>query len=222
MVKLIVSWWGDYTDSKKLDLLYKEMLQGKKILYIPRAMYSEKYDSCYEWIQNVFPSDEGYSVYLLSEKEFLEKDSDYTVYDGLYMGWGNTYRLLKLIKDTWFSKIIENFLTHDKPIYGGSAWAIIMGKEIHTASDMNVVKLSLDETKGFDRCKWYSLVCHSDDKESNEVIDYVSHYNISVICLPEGTWLLYADDHCTVQGEKSAYLFTLSWEKKELPIGTEI
>jgi len=28
-----------------------------------------------------------------------------------------------------------------------------MGNEINTAADMNVVKLSLDETKGFNVCK---------------------------------------------------------------------
>ena len=222
MVKLVVSWWGDYTDSKKLDHLYKEMLKGKKILYIPRAMYPERYDSCYEWIQNVFPAQEWYSVYLLSEKEFWEKESDYAMYDGIYMGGGNTYRLLKLIKDTWFSKIIEQFLAHDKPIYGGSAGAAIMGKEIHTSGDMNGVKLPLEEAMGFNMWNNHALVCHYHDSSDSEIKDYVSHYNIPVICLPEGTWLIYANDHGSVQGDNPAYLFMLSWEKKELPIGTEI
>ncbi len=222
MAKLVLSWWGGHLDSKKIDDIYKGMLKEKRILYIPRAMYPEKYDSCYEWIQNIFPENEGYEVHIVSEKEFESNKSYINEYDGMYIGWGNTYRLLKLIQDTNFSDIIQGFLENDKPIYGWSAWAIIMGKEIHTAADMNAVKLSLEETMGFNMCKWYSLVCHCDDKESNEIIDYVQHYQIPVIALPEWTWLIYNNDIYSIQWEKSAYLFTVSWEKIELKIGDTI
>lgn len=220
MAKMVISWWGGYTDSKKIDDIYKGMLKGKKILYIPRAMYPEKYDSCYKWIQNVFPSNEWYNVELLSENNFLEQKNNYNLlYDGIYIWWGNTYRLQKLVKDTWFSKVIEWFLAEDKPFYWGSAWAIIMGKEINTAADMNIVKLSLEETTWFNMCKWCSLVCHCDDKESNEIIDYVRHYQIPVIALPEGTWLIYNGNTYSIQWEQSAYLFTISGEKIEVKIG---
>ncbi len=220
MVKLVISWWGGHNDSKKIDDTYKGMLKGKRILYIPRAMYPEKYASCYEWIQNIFPINEWYNIDCLSEKEYLEHEKKYNIsYDGIYLWWGNTYRLLKLVKETWFSQVIKQFLEENKPIYWGSAWAIIMGNGINTAADMNVVKLSLDETKGFNVCKWYSLVCHCDDKESDEIIDYVQHYQIPVIALPEWTWLIYDNDIYSIQWEKSAYLFSVSWEKIELKIG---
>jgi len=76
-------------------------LAGKRILYIPRAMHPDKYSSCFEWIQNTFPANEGYEVHMISEQEYMENNKDYLdKYDGIYIGGGNTYRLLKLVRDT--------------------------------------------------------------------------------------------------------------------------
>jgi dipeptidase E len=223
MPKLVVSWWGDYTDSKKIDTIYKWLLAGKRILYIPRAFYPEWYNWCFEWIQNTFPTNEGYEVHMISEQEYAKSNEDYlNKYDGMYIWWGNTYKLLKLVKDTWFSNTIQQFLKNDKPIYGGSAWAIIMGKEIHTAPDANVVRLSLEETTWFNICNDHSIFCHYNEWYDNEIKDYVKHYQTPVICLPEWTGIICDDDIYTIQWEKTAYLFDILWNKKELPIESTI
>lgn len=96
----------------------------------------------------------------------------------VYIWWWNTYRLLKLIKDTWFSKVIEQFLANNKPIYGWSAGAIIMGKNIHTAEDRNAVKLLFNESSWYNVCKNYSIVCHyiSSNSSDNEIRDYVKYH----------------------------------------------
>ena len=223
MTKLVISWGGDYRDTQKIDDIYKRMLMGKKILYIPRAMRKESYPWCLEWIQNVFPVDEGYSVYLLSEEEFIEnKELHLETYSGIYMGWGNTYRLLKLIKNTGFSMLLKQFLQDNKPVYGWSAWAIIMGKEIHTAPDMNAVKLSFEETLWYDACAGYSIACHYKETQNNEIIDYVMNYHIPVICLPEATGIICQDDTYTIAGEKIAYMVDINGDIKELAIWSHI
>lgn len=217
MANFILSWGGDYTDSIKIDNLYKWMLSGKNILYIPRAMRPEKYPSCLEWIQNTFPIDEWYTVHLLSEQEFLQHSQEYlSIYDGIYIWGGNTYRLLKLFKDTWFWHIIMDFVDNNKPIYGWSAWAIIMGKEIHTAPDMNAVKLLFEESMWYNLCRDYSIACHYKESQSNEIADYTSHYQIPVICLPEWTGIVCQDGVYTISWEKSAYMIDTKWDIQEL------
>lgn len=218
MAKLVLSWWGDYTDSQKIDDIYKSFLSWKRILYIPRAMYPNKYPSCLEWIVNTFPSSEWYIVYLLSEKEFIENQKDYLKYfDGIYIWWGNTYRLLKLIRETWFADIIKQFVDNEKPIYGWSAGAVIMWKEIHSSPDTNAVRLSIDETLWFNLCHDYSIFCHYEWKDE-DVIEYVKKYKITAICLTEWTGVICEDDKYTIQWDESAYLFTLEGEKKELMV----
>jgi peptidase E len=219
MVKLVISWWGDYTDSKKIDDIYKVMLAGKRILYIPWAMHPESYPWCLEWIQNTFPISDWYTVHLLSEEEFTQSNEDYVqAYDGIYMWWGNTYRLLKLLRNTWFTKVIEQFIGNDKPIYWWSAGAIIMWKEIHTAPDMNAVKLSFEETAWYDMCKGFSIACHHNEEKNNEISDYIVNYHIPVICLPEGTGIIYEGNTYTIQWEKSAYIIDINGKVKDLPL----
>lgn len=223
MVKFVLSWWGDYTDSVKIDALYKWMLGGKRILYIPRAMRPGAYPSCLEWIQNTFPANDWYDVHLLSEQEFVDNNEDYLAsYDGIYIWGGNTYRLLSLLRKTWFWKIIKDFIDNNKPIYWWSAWAIIMGKEIHTSPDMNATKLSFEETLWYDICNGCSLVCHHHERKNDEIKDYTLNYQIPVICLPEWTAVMSNENICTIEWEKMAYMIDTNGNIKNLPIWSKI
>lgn len=223
MANIVLSWWGDYTDSIKIDTLYKSMLAWKRILYIPRAMYPDKYSSCSEWIQSIFAPHDWYTVHVLSEQEdFTDSEHYLNTYDGIYIWWGNTYRLLKLLKDTWCWDVIKTFIDHNKPIYGWSAWAIIMGKEINTSSDRNVVRLSLMETLWYDVGNGYAIACHHHERKNNELIDYVLHYQIPVICLPEWTGVICKNNTCTIAGEKPAYIIDTKWHIQEIALWSSL
>ena len=199
------------------------MLAGKRILYIPRAMRPERYPSCLEWIQNTFPVSDWYTVHLLSEDEFIKSNENYLeADDGIYMWWGNTYRLLKLIKNTGFTRVIEQFINSNKPIYWWSAWAIIMWKEIHTAPDMNAVKLSFEEATGYDTCKGYSIACHHNEGKNKEISDYAINYQIPVICLPEWTAVVCKEDIYTIEWEEKAYIIDTNGNIKKIAIWSKI
>jgi hypothetical protein len=50
---------------------------------------------------------------------------------------------------------------------------------------MNAVKLSFEETIGYNLCKGYSITCHHNEGKNNEIREYAMNYQIPVICLPE-------------------------------------
>jgi dipeptidase E len=153
-------------------------------------------------------------VGLLTEEDPI--DCMYLVnnYDWLYIWWWNTFRLLKLIKETWFDKVINHFIQLEKPIYGWSAWAIIMGKEIHTSPDLNIEKLNFIDTLGFDFFNWYSIFCHYDDKYDPEIRDYIKNYGNSVLCLKEWVWAYIKDNSFYIAGSDDAYILDLNWKYK--------
>ena len=70
---------------------------SKPCLYIPLAMEEEMYDSCYEWIQGELSSVDIPGIDMVrSVKELAEKDlADYSF---LFIGGGNTFKLLRDIK----------------------------------------------------------------------------------------------------------------------------
>lgn len=221
MKNIFISWWWDAKKSKLFDQLFKEQLLWKKILYIPWAFYPQRYYSCLEWIDNVFPKNDWYVVDILSENNFIDIDSLTNHYDWIYIWWWNTFRLLKLIINTWFDKVINKFIEIEKPVYWWSAWAIIMWKEIHTSPDLNIEKLNLNDSLWLNLFKWYSIFCHYKNEYDPEIYDYIKNYSIPVIALKEWVGLCIKGSLIYVGGIDSAYILNENW-KKEIKIGNHI
>ncbi len=209
MPNLFLSGWWNQIQSQIFDDLYRSHLTGNNILYIPRAMYPNRFESCLEWIDNIFPKSHGYNVSVLG-LEHMYNPKLIHQYDGLYIWWGNTFRLLHLLHKTWNDRLIEDFINNNKPIYWWSAGAIILWHDINTAPDMNITKLQYRQTLGFDTFWWYSIVCHYEGKQSddNEIMEYITHYNTPVIALPEWVGCYFQDTTLLVWWSWSASIFT--------------
>ena len=84
----------------------------KPCLYIPLAMEADMYDSCYKWITGELKDlDIPYIDMVRSAEELAEKDL--SAYSVLFIGGGNTYKLLYDIKRCgMFEKIREYLALH--------------------------------------------------------------------------------------------------------------
>jgi dipeptidase E len=89
-------------------------------------------------------------------------------FGGIFIGGGNTYMLLKLVRESGFDKKLVKYLDDGGVVFGGSAGAIIMGKSIATCGDINNIGLS--DLSGLDLLGGASVLCHytNDDKEKAE------------------------------------------------------
>lgn len=127
--------------SKETDELIKKILQEnkKKILYVPIALRNYKtFKECLNWFTKTYPERE-YNIKMLEDfKKITQKELN--TFDVVFIGGGNTYNLLKEIRTTKFDKKLIKY-SKQKTIYGGSAGAIILGKNITTSNDENNTKL---------------------------------------------------------------------------------
>lgn len=169
---------GKNNEKELVDLFLKKV-KGK-ILYIPIAMENKAYGKCYEWVTKAFPNRE---IDMLVD--FKMQHVNLSDFSGILIGGGNTFKLLKELKESGFDKKLMNF---KGVIYGGSAGTIIWGKTIGTASfgtlkDKNKVKLK--DLKGMNKVKGYDLQCHYYEKEKKLVEDYVKKNKTPVIALPD-------------------------------------
>ena len=99
---------------------------NKPLLYIPLAMDENEhpYDGCYEWFsgqtQNIsVPSiDMAISFKELASKNLYE-------YSAIFIGGGNTYKLLKGLKESGAFSKIQDYIQNDGIVVGCSAGAVI-------------------------------------------------------------------------------------------------
>jgi hypothetical protein len=82
MNNIFISGGGSADISKNFDQHYLTALHTRKrILYIPRAFYPQRYPSCLEWINKIFPKYHGYEVNSISENDSFDKEYLLNNYD---------------------------------------------------------------------------------------------------------------------------------------------
>ncbi len=219
-MKIILSGGGSGEKTKKLDYLFASLLdKNKPLLYIPIAIDKQKhtYSECLRWLKDTF-NKFGINNYIMWTEEELRNIKDVPErFSGIYIGGGNTFYLLKTLKETKFWNMLKKFIKKGIPLYGGSAGAIIFGRTIATSSDENIVQL--DNLKGMNLLRNISLFCHYKEENDEIIKKQISKNDLKkIIALPETTGIYITDGKKIIIGKESAHLFSLGI-KKEIKVG---
>lgn len=130
---------GGGSGKQILNALYKFsniLNKNKPILYIPLAMENNKYDSCYNWFENeinIINLDKFEIV--KSSYELSKKDLDN--YSALFIGGGNTYKLLSELKQYDNYNKIKKYLKGGGVVFCGSAGAINQSNRVMYKDDFD-------------------------------------------------------------------------------------
>lgn len=159
---LILSGGGSNGEPEQLFL--KSVNRNKKVLYIPVAWEDETYSyhSCYQWFINTFPE---LTNCVIMWSELNGKVIDESI-GAIFIGGGNTFKLMQEIKCCNFDIQLLRFLENGGMVYGGSAGAIVFGNTIHTADHDDVNSVCLTDFTGMNMLKGKDIWCHykpSDD-----------------------------------------------------------
>ncbi len=142
--------------------------------------------------------------------ELAEKD--FTDYSFLFIGGGNTFKLLRDIKVSGAFEKIRKYLEQGGVAFGGSAGAIIFGRDLEACvlDDSNDVNLA--DIDGYDVLDGISVLCHfgnrtveKDEASRRFLLDLSMRRK--AVALPEEVTLFVNDDKVEVIGDKPFYLF---------------
>ncbi len=223
--KLFISGGGSEKESYPLD---KEFIQniaseGKSILYIPIAIDTSfvKYEACYDWIINSLTalSSEFIDITMWTNLNDKTRD-DLNKFDAVYIGGGNTFKLLQHIYESNFFIILKEFINKGGIIYGGSAGAIIMGKNIDTVSEEN--NKNYKYSKGLSVIGDYSIICHYQENLDKKIEEYIAIYNNPVIALSQKSGVKIIGNIMKVIGHDPVIVFNLNKEKRVIKCGVEL
>jgi dipeptidase E len=132
-----------------LDAFAKLVGADGRVLYLPIAARDaesnpERYVS---WIESVLPPRKLCVAGIWSSLRGHSPEEVFS-FDALFLGGGNTFELLQKLRTTGFADSLAAFSQFDRVLYGGSAGAIVLGRDIAgcTFYDSNVIGLT--DTRG--------------------------------------------------------------------------
>lgn len=169
---LILSGGGDAEKVKPIDSFFANRIDKEKVLiYIPVAMEEScfTYEECYKWFSKTYSE---YGIHKIEMWTDLQGKKLSNEYAGVFIGGGNTYKLLKTLKDTKFDKECIKFLNNGGVIYGGSAGAIIFGKTIDSAKHADKNKVNLTDKKGLNLLCNKDVWCHYEESDDELINSY--------------------------------------------------
>lgn len=212
--KIFISGGGSIEDNFLLDEKFVNSLERRKVLYIPIAMERDEvgFESCYDWIISALSKHSKEFIDIVMFLNLADKNLRISDFDGIYIGGGNTYKLLQHIYDTGFDKILMSFIKNNGIVYGGSAGAIILGKNISTVIEENDKNYKYNQ--GLSLIGGYSIKCHYKDIDDKKIFKFIEHYKCPIIALPEKTGLVINNKHAEVVGSESALIFSINGEKE--------
>lgn len=210
--KIFLSGGGN---EKKTYVLDEIFLRGiNKILYIPIAWPNDDFENCLKWFTKAMSQHKKVQIEMLTN---LNRKINLEGYGAVYIGGGNTFKLLKKIKESGFDKKLINYYEEGGSIYGGSAGAIIFGKNINTAlicGDKDVNLVGLKDVNGLNQVKNYDIQCHFDKNQIREHQKFIEKSKNPVVAIPEESALLVKDNHFKVIGEKPVTVIKKNSVKK--------
>lgn len=173
---------GDPEVSENFDREFFALLNPQsRILYIPFAWkYPEQLPDCYKWFCGLV-----HRYLTIPENKISmydgEKSYDLNTFDAIYIGGGNTYKLRHELEQYQLINPLREFLASGKPLYGGSAGAIVFGEKIATVLEE---KLSYPDYEGLKFCP-FSMKCHYIPEEKEKLQKMAIQLQTTIYAIPE-------------------------------------
>lgn len=147
----------------------------------------------------------------------------------IFIGGGNTFRLLKLLYDYDLIETIQQRVKHEIPFIGSSAGSIVACPTLGTTKDMPVV-----EPPSFDALGLVSFQIsphyldpdptstHMGETQEERIMQYLEENDRPVIGLREGTHLRVQHGAIVLHGTRTARIFRRESPPVEVPPETDL
>lgn len=177
------------------------------MLYLPVALRGiRSFGSCFEWITTTFAP---FNV------KHIEMWTDLTVhqahqlqqFNGIYIGGGNTYALFAELIASGFNNHLREYVDEGGMIYGGSAGAVILGKDIRTVSHMDRNETGLIEINCLNLANDHAVWPHYRSQDDQLIENFVRTFQLPVLAIPERSGIVIESGRMQTVGFEPSYCF---------------
>jgi dipeptidase E len=197
---------------------------ARRVLFFPFALHDR--NAYASTVKKRFGA-MGYSIESAHETAAPQKAVEET--DAIFIGGGNTFRLLKALEDLDVLEGIRHKVSRGAPYIGSSAGSNVAGPTIKTTKDMPIVQPCSFDSLGlvsFQISPHYldpdSHSTHMGETQEERILQFLEENDTPVVGIREGAWLLCDDGTITLKGQTGARIFRRGHVPVEAMPGTEI
>ena len=151
------------------------------------------------------------------------------VTDAIFIGGGNTFRLLKALQDLELLEPIRRKVKDGTPYIGSSAGSNVAGPTIKTTKDMPIVQPRSFDSLGlvpFQISPHYldpdPNSKHMGETQEERILQFLEENETPVVGMREGAWLLIENRAVELKGKTGARIFRRGHAPLEVAAGTEV
>lgn len=210
---------GGAEDSVPLDQQFAAWLSpDAHLLYLPLALNSpaRHFADAYDWL-SVTLAPFGLTRICMWTELAGKSAADFDPFDGIYIGGGNTYWLLHQIRAAAFDTALADFVAQGRPIYGGSAGAIVLGRDIVTCAHLDRNSVGLADTAGLDLLGGAAVWCHYRAADDPQIEAVVARFTMPVLAISERAGIAREGDELRSVGYEAAFRFTAAGRERIAP-----
>ncbi|MBT3586439.1 MAG: type 1 glutamine amidotransferase-like domain-containing protein [Halobacteriovoraceae bacterium] len=198
---------GEQEVFQSLDKVFLNSLPAhSKVAILPHA--SDDHQEVLERIEDYF------SHKNVSKFELVITPSESLLdYDAIMIEGGNTFDLIREVRDSAFFDLLLAFHKSGKTIYADSAGAIVLGSDVHTAflgDDGDEDQLKLQDYRGLDIIHPWCLHAHATSAEHDALQDLLYDQGNPILALAENTGIKIDGDELEVFGLDQLEVVTFS------------
>ena len=210
----------DHAESEIRDLLG----EINKVLFIPFALYDR---DAYADLARKRLAAMDYEI--ISAHEVQNPQQAVAEAEALFIGGGNTFRLLKCLYDYNLLIPIRQRVSKSVPFIGSSAGSIVAGPSLKTTKDMPVVEPPSFDALGivpFQISPHYldpdPTLTHMGETQEERINQFLEENDAPVVGLREGAFLRVKKDSVVLKGSAGARIFRKGYEPMETLPGVEL
>ena len=189
---------------------------SEKVLFFPFALFDR--DAYAAKVKARFAA-MGYSIETVHAAPNPRSAIEQT--DAIFIGGGNTFRLLKALQDLDLLDPVRHKAKSGAPYIGSSAGSNVAGPTIKTTKDMPIVQPRSFDSLGLVP---FQISPHFQDPDPNSrhmgetqeerILQFLEENETPVVGIREGAWLVCENGAVTLKGEAGARIF----RRGELPV----
>jgi len=204
---LFLSGGGDAEDSLLLDTAFAAAVDSGPVWYWPIAKDPAEVDyaACLEWVTGVF-TPLGLNEVQMWDGEDDEPARHLPEFRGVYIGGGNTFRLLAVLRRSGLLPALQRFVDNGGAIYGGSAGAAVLGADITTVAHLDVDPCRTTDARGLDQVAGHGVFVHHRPQDAPRAQDWARRNRRPVVALHERAGAVIANGRMTAVGFEPVHL----------------